>query len=363
MWTPVQRRGPASGYSAPGQALGVGSEEDVSPCPVPPQPGISTGWGVQGFAHLRPPGGAPDLLIGRLILLWSHTVELDDVSRDMHCYRVSESAARIHIIVDPDPYGSGDPDPDGHQVGDVWSIEVWWPGPAGLRAGFTVARGVRVATGGGGAATRDAGAGAFCTRVCPAGCQDAPRPGSREHPLLSPPSSARTSCCSAHSGRPSNCRVRAARPPTPSQTPGEWEPSPRPRTGSRPPAGRWRGAAPWVAQPFPRPPAAGRVADRGLRGADGRGAEERRRAPVRRAKRGHARTAGDAGRRRPPVDRRGTEVGPHAAGAGPATGTARAYVPTDPTSGRLGAVRDCDSKPTARACGQFGVRRPARIIP
>ncbi|WP_272922952.1 MULTISPECIES: hypothetical protein [Streptomyces] len=43
----------------------------------------------------------------------------------MYCYRVSASAARIHVVADPDPYGPGDPDPDGHQKGDVWSIDVW----------------------------------------------------------------------------------------------------------------------------------------------------------------------------------------------------------------------------------------------
>ncbi|PKV89873.1 hypothetical protein [Streptomyces sp. TLI_146] len=58
-----------------------------------------------------------------------HTVELDHTSRDMHRYRVPESGARIHVVVDPDPYGTGDPDPDGLQVGNVWSIDVspaWW---------------------------------------------------------------------------------------------------------------------------------------------------------------------------------------------------------------------------------------------
>ncbi|CAM5360754.1 hypothetical protein SAVIM338S_01360 [Streptomyces avidinii] len=54
-----------------------------------------------------------------------HTTEIDDVSRDMHRYRVSGSGARVHVIADPDPYGSGDPDPAGHQAGDVWSIDVW----------------------------------------------------------------------------------------------------------------------------------------------------------------------------------------------------------------------------------------------
>ncbi|MEU4358730.1 hypothetical protein [Streptomyces virginiae] len=61
------------------------------------------------------------------ILALGHTLELDtdNTSRDMDCYRVSDSAARIHVISDLEPYGSGTPDPDGHQVGDVWSIDLW----------------------------------------------------------------------------------------------------------------------------------------------------------------------------------------------------------------------------------------------
>ncbi|MEW2317043.1 hypothetical protein [Streptomyces bauhiniae] len=61
------------------------------------------------------------------ILALGHTIELDkyDTSSDMDCYRVSASAARIHVVADPDPYGAGDPDPDGHQAGDVWSLDVW----------------------------------------------------------------------------------------------------------------------------------------------------------------------------------------------------------------------------------------------
>ncbi|WP_327358915.1 hypothetical protein [Streptomyces sp. NBC_01304] len=60
------------------------------------------------------------------VLAMGHTIELDkeNTSRDMDCFRVSESEARIHVIVEPDPYGSGEPDPDGHQVGDVWSIDL-----------------------------------------------------------------------------------------------------------------------------------------------------------------------------------------------------------------------------------------------
>ncbi|MGW1463011.1 hypothetical protein ACWCPT_01465 [Streptomyces sp. NPDC002308] len=61
------------------------------------------------------------------VLALGHTVELDQhaTSRDMDCYRVSASTARIHVVTDPDPYGAGDPDPAGHRRGDVWSIDVW----------------------------------------------------------------------------------------------------------------------------------------------------------------------------------------------------------------------------------------------
>ncbi|MFE9560197.1 hypothetical protein ACFYM0_03730 [Streptomyces sp. NPDC006487] len=89
---------------------------DQSPSTVPAP--LSRDYGE--FAPRVPFGALQDA-----VRALGHTVELDDVSRDMHCYRVAESAARIHVIVDPGPYGSGDPDPDGHQVGDVWSIEVW----------------------------------------------------------------------------------------------------------------------------------------------------------------------------------------------------------------------------------------------
>ncbi|MFE9813666.1 hypothetical protein [Streptomyces sp. NPDC005773] len=61
------------------------------------------------------------------ILALGRTIELDEhnTSSDMDCYRVSASAARIHVVAGPYPYGSGAPDPDGHQRGDVWSIDVW----------------------------------------------------------------------------------------------------------------------------------------------------------------------------------------------------------------------------------------------
>ncbi|MCZ4124655.1 hypothetical protein [Streptomyces sp. H39-S7] len=75
------------------------------------------------YGHFVPRAPFEDLRSAVLAL--GHTVELDDTSRDMHRYRVSESGARIHVIADPDPYGSGDHDPDGHQVGDIWSIDVW----------------------------------------------------------------------------------------------------------------------------------------------------------------------------------------------------------------------------------------------
>ncbi|WP_328303096.1 hypothetical protein OG389_34805 [Streptomyces sp. NBC_00435] len=59
------------------------------------------------------------------VLALGHALEVDDASGDIHRYRVPGSVARVHVIADPDPYGSGDPDPDGHQMGDVWSIDVW----------------------------------------------------------------------------------------------------------------------------------------------------------------------------------------------------------------------------------------------
>lgn len=69
----------------------------------------------------------PFVEVRNAILALGHTVELDarDATSDMDRYRVSGSGARIHVIADPDPYGSGDPDPDGHRRGDVWSVDVW----------------------------------------------------------------------------------------------------------------------------------------------------------------------------------------------------------------------------------------------
>ncbi|MDT9682383.1 hypothetical protein RND61_09915 [Streptomyces sp. TRM76323] len=71
---------------------------------------------------------APRVPFGELqaaVSALGRTAELDDVSRDMHRYRVSGSGARIHVIVDPGPHGSDDPGPAGHRAGDVWSIDVW----------------------------------------------------------------------------------------------------------------------------------------------------------------------------------------------------------------------------------------------
>ncbi|TRV75444.1 hypothetical protein FKN01_21495 [Streptomyces sp. 130] len=73
---------------------------------------------------------APRVPFGELraaVLALGRTIALDtqNTSRDMDCYRVSASGARIHVVADPDPYGSGEPDPSGHRRGDVWSIDVW----------------------------------------------------------------------------------------------------------------------------------------------------------------------------------------------------------------------------------------------
>ncbi|MGV9626869.1 hypothetical protein [Streptomyces sp. NPDC003487] len=56
----------------------------------------------------------------------------DDLSGDVHRFRVAESGARIFVIDDPDPYGDGEhdvDDPELHQAGDVWALSVspsWW---------------------------------------------------------------------------------------------------------------------------------------------------------------------------------------------------------------------------------------------
>ncbi|KWT57676.1 hypothetical protein ADL21_33360 [Streptomyces albus subsp. albus] len=60
------------------------------------------------------------------------TVEPEDLSGDVHRYRVAGSGARVFVIDDPDPYGDGDHDVDDqevHQAGDVWALSVspaWW---------------------------------------------------------------------------------------------------------------------------------------------------------------------------------------------------------------------------------------------
>ncbi|MBL0780875.1 MULTISPECIES: hypothetical protein [Streptomyces] len=61
------------------------------------------------------------------ILDRGHTIELDQhhTSSDTECHRVSASPARIHVVTDPDPYGSGEPDPYGHQRGGIWSVSPW----------------------------------------------------------------------------------------------------------------------------------------------------------------------------------------------------------------------------------------------
>ncbi|MFI5702570.1 hypothetical protein ACIA78_21300 [Streptomyces xanthochromogenes] len=73
------------------------------------------------FAELQP-----------VILALGHAIEPDDLSGDIHRYRVPGSGARIFVINDPDPYGDGDHDVDDqeiHQAGDVWALSVspaWW---------------------------------------------------------------------------------------------------------------------------------------------------------------------------------------------------------------------------------------------
>ncbi|MBK3524540.1 MULTISPECIES: hypothetical protein [Streptomyces] len=66
------------------------------------------------------------------ILALGCTVEPDDLSGDVHRYRVPESGVRVFVVDDPDPYGDGDHDvhdPELHQAGDIWSLSVspaWW---------------------------------------------------------------------------------------------------------------------------------------------------------------------------------------------------------------------------------------------
>ncbi|WP_381562177.1 hypothetical protein [Streptomyces eurythermus] len=66
------------------------------------------------------------------ILALGCAVEPDDLSGDVHRYRVPESGVRVFVVDDPDPYGDGDHDvhdPGLHQAGDIWSLSVppaWW---------------------------------------------------------------------------------------------------------------------------------------------------------------------------------------------------------------------------------------------
>ncbi|MEU5533758.1 hypothetical protein [Streptomyces sp. NPDC020362] len=66
------------------------------------------------------------------ILSLGCTVEPEDLSGDVHRYRVPGSGARLFVIDAPDPYGDGDhgaDDPEVHQAGDVWALSVspaWW---------------------------------------------------------------------------------------------------------------------------------------------------------------------------------------------------------------------------------------------
>lgn len=88
--------------------------------------------GLSVPASLTQPYGefAPRVRFAELraaILSLGRTVEPDDVSGDVHRYRVAESGARIFVISDPDPYGDGDHDVDdqeAHQAGDVWRVSV-----------------------------------------------------------------------------------------------------------------------------------------------------------------------------------------------------------------------------------------------
>ncbi|MFJ6700007.1 hypothetical protein ACIQM4_28705 [Streptomyces sp. NPDC091272] len=90
---------------------------DQSPSTVPPP--LSREYGEF-------PPRVPFTELRTTILALGHTIALDqsNTTNDMDCYRVSASAARIHVVSDPDPYGSGASDPDGHRRGDIWSIGV-----------------------------------------------------------------------------------------------------------------------------------------------------------------------------------------------------------------------------------------------
>ncbi len=56
-------------------------------------------------------------------------VEPEDLSGDVHRYRVPESGARIFVVEDPDPFCDTDHDPDdpaGRRAGDVWAVYPAW---------------------------------------------------------------------------------------------------------------------------------------------------------------------------------------------------------------------------------------------
>jgi hypothetical protein len=57
------------------------------------------------------------------------TLEPDDLSGDVHRYRVPGSGARVFVVDDPDPYGDGENTAQAHRAGDVWALSVspaWW---------------------------------------------------------------------------------------------------------------------------------------------------------------------------------------------------------------------------------------------
>ncbi|MGW0632048.1 hypothetical protein [Streptomyces sp. NPDC002758] len=78
-----------------------------------------------------------------VILSLGCKVEPDDLSGDVHRYRVLGSGVRIFVIDDPDPFGDGDhdvDDPEVHQAGDVWALSVSLPGGGGISAASGMVR-------------------------------------------------------------------------------------------------------------------------------------------------------------------------------------------------------------------------------
>lgn len=73
------------------------------------------------------------------ILSLGCSVEPDDLSADVHRYRVAGSGARIFVIDDPGPHRGGThdiDDQDAHRAGNVWALSVspaWWE-PQGTEA-------------------------------------------------------------------------------------------------------------------------------------------------------------------------------------------------------------------------------------